>query len=428
MGRVGRLLREVATQVAHIVLPGAVRTPRDGEERVRLGQAARIAALIGEIYYFTGNISGFPVLNLVAINLGEKSGEPLVAGLAYSSLGYLVGTLRMRRLADRYFRMAREAENLESHDPWTTTSYVLEFEEMGPGHLIAAGLAESVLALTFDEWSRAQEIVTDALERCDRLGDKYSAGIALAVRGFVSYCSGAIEEAHRDYNQLLASARQRANREHEAWATSFVIPVLLAQDRLDEAKEMASAAHAIVEDADTLTVPVIHGTRSQVELRQGRLVEARASAERALETIGGTPIFIYLAGFAGLLDTLLELWAAEGNRDSTDARELSKLSSEGLQKMRRFARVLPFARPKYWLFRGRSEQLRGRTKKARRAFDKGLTLAVRSGFTWDEGLLHLELARALDSDDPALARHLAEAAQSFEKVGSRHDLDRVAVR
>jgi class 3 adenylate cyclase/tetratricopeptide (TPR) repeat protein len=428
MGRVGRLLREVAKQVAHIVLPGAVRTPRDGEERVRLGQAARIAALIGEIYYFTGNISGFPVLNLVAINLGEKSGEPLVAGLAYSSLGYLVGTLRMRRLADRYFRMAREAENLESHDPWTTTSYVLEFEEMGPGHLIAAGLAESVLALTFDEWSRAQEIVTDALERCDRLGDKYSAGIALAVRGFVSYCSGAIEEAHRDYNQLLASARQRANREHEAWATSFVIPVLLAQDRLDEAKEMASAAHAIVEDADTLTVPVIHGTRSQVELRQGRLVEARASAERALETIGGTPIFIYLAGFAGLLDTLLELRAAEGDRDSSDARELSTLSSEGLQKMRRFARVLPFARPKYWLFRGRSEQLRGRTKKARRAFDKGLTLAVRSGFTWDEGLLHLELARALDSDDPALARHLAEAAQSFEKVGSRHDLDRVAVR
>lgn len=428
VGRVGRLLWEVAKQVAHIVLPGAVRTPGDGEERVRLGQAARIAALIGEIYYFTVNLSGFPVLNLVAINLGERSGEPLVAGLAYSNLGYLVGTARMRRLSDRYFRMSRQAENLESRDRWTPTPYVLELEEMRPGHLIAAGLAESVLALTFDEWSRAREIVTDALERCDRLGDKYSAGIALAVRGFVSYCSGDIEEAHRDYNQLLTSARQRANREHEAWATSFVIPLLLAQDRLDEAREMASAAQAIVDDADTLTVPVIHGTHSQVELRQGQLVEARASAERALETIGGTPIFIYLAGFAGLLDTLLELWGLEGDRDSGDARELSKLSAEGLRKMRRFARVLPFARPKYWLFRGRAEQLRGRTKKARRAFDRGLTLAVSSGFTWDEGLLHLELARTLDSDDPARAFHLTEATRSFESVGSRHDLDRVEVR
>lgn len=428
VGRAGRLSWEVAKQVAHIVLPGAVRTAGDGEERARLGQAARIAALIGEIYYFTGNLTGFPVLNLVAINLGEKSGEPLVAGLAYSSLGYLVGTLRMRRLSDRYFRIARAAESLESRDRWIATPYVLELEEMRPAHLIAAGLAESVLALTFDEWSRAREIVTDALERCDRLGDKYSAGIALAVRGFVSYCSGDIEEADRDYNQLLASARQRANREHEAWATSFVIPLLLAQDRLEEAKEMASAAHAIVGDADALTVPVIHGTRSQVELRQGQPAEARASAERALESIGATPIFIYLAGFAGLLDTLLELWAAEGKRDSSDARQLAKLSGEGLRKMRRFALVLPFARPKYWLFRGRAEQLRGRTKKARRAFDKGLTLAVRSGFTWDEGLVHLELARILDSDDPSRALHLAEAARSFEKVGSRHDLDRVAVR
>lgn len=427
LGRLGSLLWEAAKQVVHIVVPGAVRTPEDGEERVRLGQAARIAALIGEIYYFTDNLSGFPVLNLVAINLGEKSGEPFVAGLAYSSLGYLVGTSRMRRLSDRYFRMAREAENLESHDRWTPTPYVLELEEMGPGHLIAAGLAESVLALTFDEWSRAREIVTDALKRCDRLGDKYSAGIALAVRGFVSYCSGDIEEAHRDYDQLLASARQRANREHEAWATSFVTPLLLAQDRLDEAREMASAAHAIVDDADPLTVPVIHGTRSQVELRQGQFVEARASAERALETLGGFPFFIYLAGFAGLLDTLLELWALEDDRDSSDARELAKLSGEALRKMRRFARALPFARPKYWLFRGRAELLRGRPKKARRAFDKGLTLAVRSGFTWDEGLLHLELARTLGSDDPEQARHLADAAETFEKVGSRHDLDRVAI-
>ena len=426
-GRVGRLVWEAAKQVAHIVLPGAVRTPADADERVRLGQAARIAALIGEIYYFTGNLSGFPVLNLVAINLGEKSGEPLVAGLAYSSLGYLVGTLRMRRLSDRYFRMAREAEDLESHDQWTPTPYVLELEEMGPGHSIAAGLAESVLALTFDEWSRAREIVTDALERCDRLGDKYSAGIALAVRGFVSYCSGDIEEAHRDYDLLLASARQRANREHEAWATSFVIPLLLARDRLDEAREMASAAQAIVDDADTLTVPVIHGTRSQVELRHGRLVEARASAERALETIGGIPIFIYLAGFAGLLDTLLELWALEDDRDSSDARELAKLTGDALRKMRGFARVLPFARPKYWLFRGRAERLQGRTKRARRAFDKGLALAERSGFTWDEGLLHLELARMLDLADPERALHLAEAAHAFEKVGSRHDLDRMAV-
>ena len=426
LGRLGRLLWETGKQAAHIAFPWAIRTPGDGLERVRLGQAARVAALIGEIYYFTGNISAFPVLNLTAINLGEKSGEPLVAGLAYASTAYLVGTLRMRRLADRYFRRAREAENVETQPHPSNIPYVLELDEIGPGHLIAAGLADSVLALTFGQWGRAREIVTEALVRCERLGDVYSAGIALAVRGFVSYCSGDIEDAYRDYDQLLVSARRRANREHEGWATSFVTPVLLALDRVDHAQEMAASALAIVDDADPLTVPVIHGTRSQVLLRSGQTAEARASAERALATIESTPIFIYLAGFTGLLDTLLDLWGMEHDPDSGDARRLAELSRQGLRKMRRFARVLPFARPKYRLFQGRMAALRGRERKARRSLEKGLALAVKNGFTWDEGLIHLELARIIDSDDPRHGLHLAGARVAFEKVGSRHDLDRVA--
>jgi tetratricopeptide (TPR) repeat protein len=403
-----------------------IRIPQDDEERARLAQAARIAALIGETYYFTGDIPGFLVLNLVAINLGEKSGVPLVAGLAYSSLGYLVGTLRLRRLADRYFRHARAAEDLEIRTELPPTPHAPTLQEIGPGHLIAVALSESVLALTFHEWDQARAVVTEAVERCDRLGDKYSAGIALAIRGFVSYSSGDIEEAMYAYDQLLASARQRSNREHEGWATSFVIPVLLALGHLEEAQAMAASAVSILDDVDPLTVPIIHGTRSQVLLRAGHTGEARASAEQALEAIDRTPFFIYLAGYAGLLDTLLELWAAEGDRSSTNARDLAKLTSDGLRKMRSFAWILPFARPKYWLFKGRMEHLKGRTRRGYRSLNKGLILARRNGFTWDEGLLHLELAETLPSDDPSRGTHLIEARRLFEKVGSRHDLDRLA--
>ena len=356
--RLGRLVAEACKQLIRIILPGAIRVPDDERDRTRLAQAARIASLIGETYYFTGDLTGFPTLNLIAINLGEKSGEPLVAGLAYSSLAYLVGTLRLRRLADRYFVRARAAEHLETHLSLVDAPYVLELGEMGPAHLIATGLAESVLALTFNEWERARQLVSEALERCDRLGDKYSAGIALAVRGFVSYSSGAIEDALHDYGQLLASARQRVNREHEGWATSFVTPVLLALDRLDDAKSMSAAAIGILDEVDPLTVPVIHATRSQVQLRAGQTAEARVSADLALKAIGRTPIFIYLAGFAGLLDTLLELWAS-GRWSSTDGREVAKLVRGGLAKMRTFALVLPFARPKYWLFKGRKQRLEG---------------------------------------------------------------------
>jgi tetratricopeptide (TPR) repeat protein len=422
--RVGRLFAEAVTQLTHIVLPGAIRTPEDQAERTRFAQAARIASLIGEIYYFTGNLSGFPLLNLIAINLGERSGEPLVAGLAYASLGYLVGTLRLRRLADRYFRRARAAEDLETRRQFSEIPFVLEPEEMGPGHLIAAGLAESVLALTFDEWERAREIVTGALERCERLGDKYSAGIALAVRGFVNYSSGEIANALDDYRQLLASARQRSNREHEGWATSFVIPVLLAQDRVDDAQAMAISALSIIGDVDPLTVPIIHATRSQVQLRREAKEEARASAQLALEAMGRTPVFIFLAGFSSMLDTLLELWSSSA-QGSDDQKAFSRLAARALAKMRTFAWVLPFARPKFWLFRGRIENLAGRARRARHFWRKGLSIAERSRFTWDEGLLHLELARSLPGNDANRAGHLNRARDLFSMVGSVHDQGRL---
>jgi class 3 adenylate cyclase/tetratricopeptide (TPR) repeat protein len=421
--RVGRLIRETILQLVHIALPGTIRVPQNDEERRRLGQGARVSALLAEIYFFRGDLIAFPLLCLVSINLGEKAGEPVTAGLAYSNLGYLVGTLRLRRVARRYFRRARNAEELETSPAAGDLTAVAELEEMGPSHVIAVALAESVLALTFEEWTRAREIATEGLERYNRLGDKYSAGIALAVRGFVSYSSGHIGDALDDYAQLLASARSRSNREHEGWARSFVVPVLLARNRLDDARSMSSAALAILDQVDPLTVPIIHGTRSQAQLRAGASGEARGSAEQALETIDSTPIFIYLAGFAGLLDTLLELWEAEIDPTSTQARELSELTRRGLKKMRAFALVLPFARPKYYLFKGRTKYLEGRVPKARRSLRKGLDLAKESGFRWDEGLLHYELARILPADKQGT--HLSEARELFQMVGSIHDLDRV---
>ncbi|MFP4554334.1 MAG: AAA family ATPase [Actinomycetota bacterium] len=423
--RLARMAWEAAKQLAHIALPALVRPPRSAAERARLAQASRIAALLGEIYYFQGDLSGFPLLNLMAINLGEKSGEPLVAGLAYSSLGYLVGTLRLRRLAGRYFDRARSAEDLESHPQLVATPYVLQLQEMGPGHLIAVALSESVLALTFGRWAEAREIVSEGLERCVRLGDKYSAGIALAVRGFVHYSSGRLEDARIDYNQLLASARQRANREHEGWATAFSIPVLLAQGRIDDARRMAATAVSIVGEVDSLTVPIIHGTRSQVLFETGQTREARISAELSSQAFDSSPFFIYLVGFAGMLDTMLKLIEADGEGRSLARSELVADTRAGLKKLRRFARLLPFARPKYWLFKGRLERLEGRRSRALRSFHKGLALAESSGLTWDQGLLQLELAQILEPGSPARQEALTNARRLFEEVGSSHDLERV---
>lgn len=423
--KVGRLLWETMRQVLHITLPWATRVPRDDEERARLGQAAHVAALIAEVYFFLDDLLSFTALSLISINLGEKAGQPLVAGLAYSTMGWMVGTFRLKRLANRYFSRARQAEELETNPEVVPPSQLVELQEMGPSHLIAMSLAEGTLKLQLSELDRARATVTEGLDRCERLGDKYSAGIALAIRGLEGYCSGRLDHAYGDYTQLLTSATMRSNEEHEGWARSLVIPVLLAFNREDRAQAMASAATAILDSVDPLTVPVIHGTRSQVQMRAGLRDEARVSAEMALEAIDGTPYFIYLAGFAGMLDTFLGLWGAETDLTSRSARELAKLTRKALKKMRMFALVLPFARPKYQLFKGRMEHLAGRTGKARRSLGKGLGLAEEGGFAWDAGLLHMELARSSPAQSAKRESHLTEARLRFEQVGSLHDLDQV---
>jgi hypothetical protein len=57
---------------------------------------------------------------------------------------------------------------------------------------------------------------------------------------------------------------------------------------------------------------------------------------------------------------------------------------------------------------------------------KGLALAEDRGFTWDAGLLHLELAQTLPPTSAERQRHAAEARELFVEVGSTHDLERLA--
>ncbi|MBT8207638.1 MAG: AAA family ATPase, partial [Acidimicrobiia bacterium] len=145
--RVAGVLWGLLVQIVHILIPIVVRNPKTDEEAARLARAARVFALLGELSYFTVDLIGFPLYNLRAINLGEKSGHPVAAGVAYSSLGYLVGTLRLKRLARRYFRMARAAERFEAEREVTERVGSRSLADLGPGHLIAVALSESTYLL-----------------------------------------------------------------------------------------------------------------------------------------------------------------------------------------------------------------------------------------------------------------------------------------
>ena len=133
-----------------------------------------------------------------------------------------------------------------------------------------------------------------------------------------------------------------------------------------------------------------------------------------------------MVGFAGTLDTMLRLIEADREVSSAEASTLVAEARAVVRKLRRFARILPFARPKYWLFKGMLESLEGHRSRALRSFRKGLAQAQSSGFIWDEGLLHLQMARIAEPGSDERDAAVAKATRLFKEVGSAQDLERVA--
>jgi class 3 adenylate cyclase len=423
----GRLLRlgwEMLVQIGRLVIGTKVRT-NAGERSEELAQAARICSLIGEVYYFTADLLGFPMVNLMSINLAEKSGRAGSAGLAYSSFSYLVGTLRLHRLASHYNRRAQSAEleaayaSTEPADPWIVP--------LGPAHKVAAAYSWASYLLGANLWDEVLPTLDQGIESCRALRDRYTLALGLTIRSIAYSCVSPSGDLLRDVTELMASARERSNPQHEAWSIALGVPALLTQNRVDEAVAWCEHGKDLMPDADPLTRPIFEGVLSLALLRAEKRDEALASAKKALTSLGRAPVFPNLVGYRAMLETLLTMWSGAARSDPARVREMEINTRRALQKLRFFALVFPFARPTLALYRGWSQWLRGRRGAARRTWQRGLRQAAEVGLTWDEARLHYRLAREALADGSERRHHLNAARDLFKGLGAEHELGLLAL-
>lgn len=416
--RVLAILWELLVQAVHLL----TRRPGRSRKGPRLGQAARVCSLLGELDYFMVDSVGFVLHNLVAINLAERAGHPSAAGLAYSSLSYLAGVVRLPRLAARYNDAAERAE----HEAEKLARQEGPMGRQLPGHAVAAANSRGSYLMCFNRWDEALAALDAGIENCRVRRDHYTRNLGLSLRALARTMVAPLDLAMADLEDLRNSASDRGNNEHLAWALGLGPPVLRELGRHHEADEWSMAGVENLEAADAATIPLLHGARAVALLRVREQRRGRSQAERALGAIAMTPIFPQLVAYTASLDTLLTLWEDHRRSRVAPDDELVRLVKRGVRRLRSFARVLPFARPRAAFFRGWQLRLAGNSKRAIEVWKDGIESAIAAGLRWDEGRLREMIAENLPTGE-GRDQMLVGARRAFTEIRADGALRRLRV-
>ena len=400
-------IRDVFVQMMHLL----GRRPNPGPQVAVTRQAAFILSVLGQVRYFQADVPRWLVTNLRSINLAERAGDPGVAGPAYAGLGNLVGSIRLHRLARRYFRFARADPKrpLFEGQPGPLAAKI-ERDITTPFH-VAADLSEAVhlLAGKADHSSEVIDLLDRTVDAAERIAsDAY--GAALAVRGFARTIYGPLDLARQDLSELAADGHRRDQPQHETWARTLLIPLLVYASDIDGAVRSSDAASLVVERADSIALGLHLTTRARALVAIGRRDEARAALAEAAGALRPSPIFLHLTSYTAWCDSWMVL-AAGGDRAA-----LAELKS-CLSGLRRYSLLLPFARARLQLFKGRYALLKNRVAAARRHFLRGVGYADAAGLTWDSARLHAEAALLLPEGQER-SRHIELAAAAEARLQS----------
>ncbi len=415
LGWLANLIWETAIQVLHM-LPGlGPRLMNRGDTKV-LSQASWTSSKLAQAYYFKAQTVASMVTDLAAINLAEKAGDRGLAGLAYSALAYLVGTMRLHRLANRYLLLARE--KIVAEPSGTESRLTLEvLPDLAWEHGLTATVTEAVYLRTMNRAVNVTPMLDEAVQQFREFGQNQALEITLAVRGFFHHADGKLRSAQADFEELLVSARRRGNADHIIWGMTLLIPVLMSLDRTNDAVALDAEAVELFEEQDKLNGPNFYGSHVQVLGAQRLTTEAVAYASKALKTLGPVPIWFHLGGLTAMTQASIDL--LERQRGTTLEKDARTVAQRSLRALRGYPRVYPFSRGRYYLYLGMFRAAEGRNRAALHQWTRGLHFADLAGLQLDGARIRLLLAQRLPDGSPVRAEHLRKARQTLDELGLR---------
>lgn len=370
------------------------------EAKEVLQEAGLAAARQSQQYYFSGKMLSMIGSVLLAVNLAERARADLPVATQYSQLGYLSGIAGLRRLSEAYFRRA--------HDNGSRTN---DLQGM-----VAAVYQEVAYYVGEAKWSDARRVGATAMELAERLGNPQELETALTVLGHGDFCAGDFALNYQRSQQLLESARARANQQHVAWGLYSLGRNLLARGDVDGAIELFEQARPILARlSDRGSNVICLGLLGLACLRRGDQAAARSMADAALQSMRGLipAVFPTGHGYAAVVETYLGLLESHAPAAGPPRRAVW----ESCAYLWWYAALFPIGRPSAYVLTARALRLSGRPRAARRFASRGAGVARRLEMPFEGAMARLELARLAASDPSARAEHLEAAREAFLRLG-----------
>ena len=403
LGEIGlQVWRRVRFARRPIVIQDAQDLPPASAEKLKLARAYLLLGFV-DVLADEASIVDF-YTGLRALNLTEavRRRSPELA-LAYSSVAYTFGLLRLHRLARGYFRRADAALGGLKDLPV----------------VVAVLSGADSYALCTGNWTEAERGCARALEISERLGDDHNWRVNHFLLGYVAGFQGQFARGEK----VLAVGYQKAladrHLQHQAFALSAQAWNALQWGQTADAIALAESAMPIfAEITDShLAETVVQGVLASAYLRQGQFSQARQAATSASELLApvSLPHFSALIVYGHIAEVHLSLWEKERTQKTRAEAEMKALARGACQSLHRCARLFPVAQPRAWLWQGVYHWLDGKPILARQAWHTSLAAAQRLAMPYDEALAFREMGRHAAGHEQAAS--FARANEIFDRLG-----------
>ena len=399
-GRFGRAVRacvELSRLALGLVWPQRLRRLPAGRKRERLEELTRVESRVADELFALTDLVGMSLASIGAINHAERMGfyEPAVH--AYNAIGYVMGSVGLRGIGERFLARAATGDALA---------------------VCNSHYARGLWLLGDARFEDSEGEIRKGLEHARAVGDSVAIATGISCLGTRFELVGDFRGALLQWRELLHVADRLADERHELWATTGIGGALCMEGSVDQALDWIRRREDLLAREDRMTAVGFYGQRAQVFLRAGERAlagEAAALTHRYVSETG-TNIFTHIKGLTGLCETSLALWEHSLASASLDpslpgqARAACKLFGS-------YAKHFPVGASRSARFAGTAAWLGGRPARARKLWERAVQRAQGLGMDYDEALARLELARFLPSSDPAQREHLARARCLAEELG-----------
>jgi class 3 adenylate cyclase/tetratricopeptide (TPR) repeat protein len=400
----GDLAGQALRQGLHRLLP-ARPVQGDPDARADALEAARAYERLALLNYYANAREAALSSVLHVANLAERAGPSPELARAYGAMSVAAGVVGLHALARRYRQWAHDTAHQSDELP----------------ALVFVLLTTSAYDLSVGRLSAACAALTEGLTIAQDLGDQRRWAEVAALLAQVFYHQGELGRLATLSAEMRTMASHADDAQRKAHALLIEAWHLLPEGRLDAAVAgLGEAARLLQRQGSRADEILAHGMLGLAHLRRQDQERARMAADQAANLIARSkPIAVsILEGYAGVTEVYLSLWAAGDRSARRPARQ-------ACATFRRYARALPIARPRAWLFQGLAAHLTGRQRRAAAAWRKSLALAERMALPYEQGRALYEIGRHTPTGLPGRQASLARAAEIFEDIGATYELAQV---